>query len=152
MPLAQWGYRLGRDGDQLLPSVVCQLFLLNRSPHSEDLSTELFNRVRDEQLLNGAQLNCLFAPQRAVAGLGFCDPPRQFTGGHSTWAAGGAPVWEQWVNRWHETSTLTPRTRGHMRSRLLKVGRWLAAEHPDAADPTEWTGRPAPPGLPCWSG
>jgi integrase len=138
-PLAGWGYRLGRDDDQLLPSVVCQLFLLNRSPHSEDLSTELFNRVRDERLLNGAQLNCLYALQRAVAVLGFCDPPRQLTGTHSAWAAGGAPVWEQWVNKWHETSTLTRRTRGHVRSSLLKVGRWLADEHPDAVDPADWT-------------
>jgi hypothetical protein len=32
--LAGWGYRLGRDNDQLLPMVACQVFLLNRSPHS----------------------------------------------------------------------------------------------------------------------
>ena len=37
--LAGWGYRLGRDDDQLLPMVACQVLLLNRSPHLEDLST-----------------------------------------------------------------------------------------------------------------
>jgi hypothetical protein len=31
--LAGWGYRLGRDDDQLLPMVACQILLLNRSPH-----------------------------------------------------------------------------------------------------------------------
>lgn len=138
-PLAGWGYRLGQDDDMLLPLVACQLFLLNRSPHSEDLSTALFDRVRRDGMLNGAQLNCLYALQRAVAALGFCDPPRHLTGGHSAKATGGAPVWEQWVDRWHATSTLTPRTRRNVRSRLLKVGRWLAAEQPEAADPATWT-------------
>jgi hypothetical protein len=71
--------------------------------------------------------------------LGFCDPPANRTGGHAARATGGAPVWEQWVDRWHMTSTLTPRVRGQVRSNLLKVGRWLAAEHPEAPDPSDWT-------------
>jgi hypothetical protein len=45
--LAGWGYQLGRDDDKLLPMVACQMFLLNRSPRLEELSTELFERVRD---------------------------------------------------------------------------------------------------------
>jgi integrase len=137
--LAQWGYRLGRDDDTLLPMVVCQLFLLNRSPHLEDLTTELFDRVRRDRLLDGARLNTLHAMQRAVSTLGICDPPRPDTGRHSARASGGAQAWEQWVDRWHATSTLTPRSRGSVRSNLLKVGRWLAAEHPESADPATWT-------------
>lgn len=39
--LAEWGYRLGHGDDTLLPMVTCQLFLLNRSPHVEELGTEL---------------------------------------------------------------------------------------------------------------
>ncbi|MGW7442796.1 hypothetical protein [Kitasatospora sp. NPDC054795] len=77
--------------------------------------------------------------QRAVAELGFCDSPRPGTGRHSARASGGAPIWEQWADRWHATSTLTPRVRGGVRSNLLKVGRWIAAEQPDAADPGDWT-------------
>jgi hypothetical protein len=49
--LAGWGYRLGRDDDRMLPMVACQMLLLNRSPHIEDLSTGLFERVRRERLL-----------------------------------------------------------------------------------------------------
>jgi hypothetical protein len=30
--LAEWGYRLGRDDDPLLPMVLCQLFLLRPQP------------------------------------------------------------------------------------------------------------------------
>jgi integrase len=137
--LGEWGYQLGRDDDQLLPMVACQLFLFNRSPHLDDLSTDLFDRFRGDRLLKGARLNTLYALQRAVAALGFCDPPEHRIGGHAIRASGGAPVWERWVDRWHSTSTLTPRTRGHVRSSLLKVGRWLAAEHPEFADPAAWT-------------
>jgi len=31
---------LGRDDDTLLPMVACQVFLLNRSPHLEDLTRD----------------------------------------------------------------------------------------------------------------
>ena len=137
--LAGWGYRLGHDDDQLLPMVACQMFLLNRSPHLEALSTELFERVRRERLLPAARGNTLHAMQRAVAELGFCDPPQRVTGRHSARAVGGAQEWASWVERWYGTSTLTPRVRGGIRSTLLKVGRWLEAEHPEAADPASWT-------------
>jgi integrase len=137
--LAEWGYRLGDNDDKLLPMVACRLFLLNRSPHLDDLTTELFNRVRHDRLLPGTQMNTLHALQRAVSALGFCEAPRQGTGRHSARASGGAPEWERWVDRWHQTTTLTPRTRGTVRSNLLKVGRWLQAEHPDVADPADWT-------------
>ncbi|MDT2010270.1 tyrosine-type recombinase/integrase [Rhodococcus opacus] len=137
--LAEWGYQLGRDDDTLLPMVICQLFLLNRSPHLEDLGTDLFDRVRRDGLLGGARLNALHAVQRAVNALGFCDQPSATTGRGTARAAGGAQIWQQWVDRWYATSTLTPRARGNVRSRLLKVGRWSAAEHPGAADPTAWT-------------
>jgi hypothetical protein len=75
--LADWGYRLGRDDDKLLPMVACQVFLLNRSPDVEDLDTDLFDRIRAEQLLPERRLNTLHAVQRAVAALGFCQPPRR---------------------------------------------------------------------------
>ncbi len=137
--LAGWGYRLGRDDDQLLPMVACQMFLLNRSPHLEDLGTELFERARRERLLPAARGNTLHAMQRAVAELGFCDPPQRLTGRHSARASGGSPAWAEWAERWHVTSTLSPRARGNVRTTLLKAGRWLEAEQPQAADPASWT-------------
>ena len=137
--LAGWGYRLGSDDDQLLPMVAAQVFLLARSPHLEELSTPLFDRVRDEQRLIGSRLNALHAMQRAVADLGFCDPPTLQTGRHSMRASGGAPAWEQWADRWHATSTLTARVRGSVRGQLLKVGRWAATDLPEAGDPQVWT-------------
>ena len=119
--------------------VACQMLLLNRSPHLEDLGTELFERARRERLLPAARGNTLHAMQRAVAELGFCDPPQRLTGRHSARASGGSPAWAEWAERWHGTSTLSPRARGNVRTTLLKAGRWLEAEQPQAADPASWT-------------
>jgi hypothetical protein len=121
--LAGWGYRLGDEQDTLLPMVACQVFLLAGSPHLEELSTELFERMRAEKMLPASRGNTLYAIQRAVAALGFCDPPASRTGRHSQMAHGGPAAWQQWVDRWYATSTLTPRARGGIRSNLLKAGR-----------------------------
>ena len=61
--LAGWGYRLGREDDTLLPMVACQVFLLNRSPHLEELGTGLFDRIRGDRLL-----------RRPAAEHAACDP------------------------------------------------------------------------------
>ena len=62
--LAEWGYRLGSDDDTLLPMVLSQLFLLNRSPHLDEFGTELFDRVCRDGLRGGARLNTVHAVQR----------------------------------------------------------------------------------------
>jgi len=47
-------------------------------------------------------------------------------------------VWLAWTRRWFETSTLALSSRRHTYYALIKVGRWLHAEHPDRADPASW--------------
>ena len=137
--LAAWGYRLGAGDGRLLPNVAAQVFLLNRSPHIDELGTGLFDRIRGELLLPAPRLHTLHAMQRAVAHLGFCDPPPPRAGSRPDRASGGPAEWEQWADRWYSTSTLTPGVRGSVRASLLKAGRWLEAEHPEAADPAAWT-------------
>jgi integrase len=136
--LGGWGYQLGRAEDPLLPLTVAQLMLANGSPHLQDMTTGLFDRVREQRLLGGVRLNTVHAVQRAVAELGFCVAPLGRTGQHAR-ATGGAETWQQAADRWHDTSTLTRRVRGSVRTNLLKVGRWLADQHPEVADPAAWT-------------
>ena len=116
----RWGYRLSRDDDQLLPMVACRVFLLNRSPHLEALSTDLFGQIRRDRLLPAAQGNTLHAMQRAVAELGFCDPPRPATGRHSARAVtarsgngypGGSTRSARWPSR-AASPPYSPRTPG----------------------------------------
>ncbi len=48
-------------------------------------------------------------------------------------------MWAEWVERWNATTTMTHRSRLNSRAALLKTGRWIAAEQPEAADPGAWT-------------
>lgn len=73
--LGGWGYRIGRAKDQRLPAVLCLALLINRSPRLEDLATGAFERLRLHAGLARGQVCALFAIQKAVASLGFCDPP-----------------------------------------------------------------------------
>ena len=125
LALAWWGYRLGCGDNTLLPMVACQVFLLNRSPHLEELGTAVFDRIRSEQLLPGVRLNTLHAMQRAVAYLGFCDQPVARANRRPDRASGGPAEWARWVDRWYSTFTLTPRVRSGLRAPLLKAGRWM---------------------------
>ncbi|MFG1687741.1 hypothetical protein ACGFNP_46825 [Nonomuraea sp. NPDC049269] len=111
--LEQWGYRLGRDSDHRMATVICQSLLLNRSPLLEDLTTEAFDRLRQSTGMRRWHLGALFGFQRAVAALGYCEPP-SFSAHGTMPAIEGAPAaWTEWIERWHDTSTLTPESSRH---------------------------------------
>jgi hypothetical protein len=75
--LGRWGYRIGRAKDQRLPSALGLALLLNRSPRLEDLTTEVFERLRLHPGVARGQAGALFGIQKAVSSLGFCDPRRR---------------------------------------------------------------------------
>ncbi|WP_241672347.1 tyrosine-type recombinase/integrase [Streptomyces sp. IB2014 016-6] len=134
--LADWGYR--RDADKLA-AVICQMLLLNRSPLLKDLSTEALAALRDHPAMSGQWGKDLYGLHRAVAALGHADPPPS---GHEAGPAAmeGVPApWAASVEHWYATSTLTPKIRSGYRSVLAKIGRWLAAEHPEITEPGQWT-------------
>lgn len=85
----------------------------------------------------------LHALHRAVAALGYADPPPLPTQGVRLRVEGAPAAWRAWVDRWHVTSTLTPpltpEVRREYRSILAKTGRWLAHELPEIAEPAQWT-------------
>jgi integrase len=135
--LADWGYQ--RDTGRLT-AVICQLLLLNRSPLLEDLSTEALARLRADPAMDPHWAKDLYGIHRAVAALGHADPPPQPRHGDGpAEIAGTNGAWAEWVERWYATSTLTPRVRASYRSVLAKIGRWLAAGHPQIAAPADWT-------------
>lgn len=74
-----------------------------------------------------------------MASLGFCDPPVRT--GHPGISAveGTSPQWAEYVQRWYDTSTLTPKVRSLIRTQVAKAGRWLALEHPEITEPGQWT-------------
>ena len=122
------------------PSVICQALLLNHSPLLEDLTTEAFARLRQHPAMSGWQTDkgVLSGIQRAVATLGFCEAP-SISHRRRAELEGTSPAWADWVERWHATSTLTPAVRKLVRGVLAKAGRWLADQHPEIIEPSQWT-------------
>jgi len=137
--LQQWGYRSVLSGKHRLRGVFSQALLINHSPRLEDLDTAAFDRLHAHPATNHHHGEMLYALQRAVAALGHCDPPVRTGYNHAPGIDGTEPAWATWVERWHDTSTLTPRVRATIRTVMAKTGRWLAAEHPEIIEPGQWT-------------
>jgi integrase len=135
--LASWGYR--RRGP-VLTAAICQALLLNRSPLLADLSAEMLAQLRSGSAMGPYRAGDVYGIHRALAALGHAAPPPapQNTSGPAT-IEGAPQKWVEWVERWHSTSALTPKTRGIYRTTLAKMGRWLEAEHPAITEPAQWT-------------
>ncbi|MFD4655925.1 tyrosine-type recombinase/integrase [Kitasatospora sp. NPDC058444] len=134
--LADWGYR--RDAEKPA-AAICQVLLLNRSPRLEDLSTDALAALRESPAMSGQWGTDLHGIHRAVAALGHADPPPSVHEAGPAAMEGVPAAWAAWAERWYATSTLTPKIRRSYRSVLAKIGRWLAAEHPEITEPAQWT-------------
>lgn len=137
--LDAWGYRVPEVAKHRLRGVLSQALLVNHSPLLEDLSTEAFTRLRAHPATTGYQLPLLYALQRAVAALGHCEAPARAGYNAVPVIEGANPAWTDWVERWHATSTLTPKVRAIIRTIMAKAGRWLAAEHSEITEPAQCT-------------
>lgn len=137
--LDQWGYRGVLTASSRWRGMLSQALLINRSPRLEDLSTEAFAQLRAHPGNAEHHGAMLYALQRAVAALGHCDPPVR--AGHNSVPVieGADPSWIGWIQRWYDTSTLTPKVRAIIRTLMAKAGRWLATEHPEITEPSQWT-------------
>jgi integrase len=137
--LDRWGYRDSTGVKHRLRGVFSRALLLNHSPRLDDLDTAAFVALRAHPATDGHQGSMLYALQRVVAALGHCDPPVRTGYNHAPEIDGTDPAWADWIERWHATSTLTPRVRATIRIQMAKTGRWLAAEHPEITEPGQWT-------------
>lgn len=137
--LDTWGYRIPGLARHRLRGVLSQALLVNRSPFLEDLSTDAFALLREHPATSCYQLPILYALQRAVAALGHCEAPMRIGYNAAPVIEGADPSWTAWVERWHTTSTLTPKVRAIIRTIMAKTGRWLAEEHPEITTPAQWT-------------
>ena len=135
-PLVRWGYRIDPKYMKLFVSSV---LLVNRSPRLEDLNPEILEFYRAEG--SNVERRYYYAISKVLANQGILEqpleraPPRtkQIESIH----IGVADEWCGWIERWTQTTTIETR-RGH-RTTLYKVGRWLAAHHPEIVSPAQWT-------------
>ena len=135
--LVGWGYHRRCERD--LTALVCHVLLLNRSPLLEDLSAEVLARLRSDPAMGQYFPGDLHGVHRAVAALGLVGTTAAPAYGDGPDPITGAPdAWTRWVERWHATSTLAPGTRSIYRVVLAKMGRWLAEQHPQITEPSQW--------------
>lgn len=118
--------------------------LLNRSPRLEDLCLDLLEQVRQGNIARSLKTNVPLL-SRALVSLGYLPHPLPLAvkegerfGNHDA-LADVPSEWLIWGQRWYKTSTLAPGTRLGISYQLLKEGRWLAKNHPEATDPANWT-------------
>jgi integrase len=133
-----WGYSQTRSDDYLL-RIMCALFLANRSPRLEDLTTDIIAQVARRDMPFYEDEYAVIS--RVLVHLGMLNHPIVPASSQKTSASPQQvpAVWAEWCQRWHATSTLAASTRGGIYSRLLTVGRWLAQAHPDVESPEQWT-------------
>lgn len=136
-----WGY--GPDVQRRLTTSISAALLWSRSPHIEDLSVDLLDRMR-ETVGTHFQSTTFGLLARALAHMGL-------TGGYLSYGMrsarlqdrvdvdGVAPEWAAWVFRWHDTSRISAATKQNYVYKLLRVGRWLARRHPEVTSPEQWT-------------
>jgi integrase len=141
--LHQWGYASYRVTSHIA-NALCEALLKNRSPLLEDLTYEMLDTVRRENIPHYLR-DDFVAISRVLASSKYISKPLTPLGRGS-----GAPPdhealksvpgeWLAWAKRWRSTSTLAPETSRHVYQTLFKTGRWLAATHPDIVTPERWT-------------
>ncbi len=133
-----WGYHETNSRDKY-PGLICTLLLLNRSPYLADLTTPALEQFRTHVAIHHLMRSPIYAIHRAVAALGYVDPPARLPAGPEILVEGVHATWQQWVERWTATSTLTQKVRRTFRTLLLKGGRWLTDVHPEICEPAQWT-------------
>ena len=133
--LRGWGY----TSSDKFEVVVCEALLANRSPRLADLTAPVLEELRSDSSNLRYRRSTLYGVHRALHALGYVGPPPRAHGVPQSTVEGVPPAWEAWVQRWHETSPLTPHVRANHRTILYKAGRWLTSEHPKIEEPQQWT-------------
>jgi integrase len=136
-----WGYH--QQQRQHFIGCVCYVLLRNRSPHLEDVSSELLESINQT-----CQVGCVQRklPQvaRALFALGCIERPltqMRRKGPLPVTGTDGSVCeeWLAWCQRWRTHATASQRHSQGIYYRLLKVGRWLKAVHPEVQSPADFT-------------
>lgn len=141
--LMSWGYSQV-DIPSQVREILSEFFLVNGSATLEMLPTDIVSRVQRTHL-PVHYYNTAHAISRALVSLGcrqvslLIPEPEKAPSKRPAATQGIATEWVNWCQRWAHTSTHTPSTIEHHYYTLLKVGRWLAATHPDVTSPAQWT-------------
>lgn len=143
--LTSWGYSADLDRTRTrLRSSLCEIFLLNRSPLLEDISSELLvelhrTRVREESRWTIQRISnalCALKVIEAPIRHGF---EKARGGQERDIRIGVSNAWQAVADRWLATSTLSENGRIEVYYLIMKAGRWITATRSEVASPELWT-------------
>ena len=129
---------------RLVPLTLAHLLLSIRSPHIEDLTIETFGDLQ-KAAHNRATEKCLLAISRSLAAQGILQEPLSRVGGArylddpKALLVNVPPEWARLARYWFDHSTLGAKGKVRRYYRVLCVGRWLTATHPEIQSPDQWT-------------
>ncbi|WP_202907045.1 tyrosine-type recombinase/integrase [Sphingobium yanoikuyae] len=125
--------------EMFLTSVLGHLMLENGDPRLETFTIDLLRNGRIVH--NHAVARAIGKVSNGLAAMGIIEAPlrlRSYVGWKDKSTEGVPPEWAQWCARWRDTSTLRPKTRETNYGFVLRVGLWLAKEHPHISSPADW--------------
>jgi len=138
--LVYWGYR-DRTARIYIPRVMCEVLITNRSPHLEDLTLELLQKVQQRR---GSKTSShyLSAISKVLANRKIISAPimRMERPRHPNphLLTEVPEKWARAATYWFENARHSLRVRKANYYFVLTLGRWLAAEHPTITAPEEW--------------
>ncbi len=131
--------------EKKLRTVISDLFLANHSPYIEDLTIDILKNLRENKNIPSYVKTELISLSVVLSNLGIISEPLDIVikdgelFGNEDARKNVSPEWFQWCQRWHNTCTLSSRTRQRTYYDILKVGRWLTDKHPEIKSPLQWT-------------
>jgi len=136
------GYK--RKTRRLVPITVSHLLLSVRSPRVEDISIDAFRNLQRADT-NPAGEDCLTAVSRALALRGILSEPvnrlarARYVEDSTTLLENVSSEWARVAKYWYDHSTASLKVRLCRYYRILSIGRWLNAKHPQIQSPDQWT-------------
>ena len=138
------GYTKKSNGEKLR-TTISDLFLVNQSPYLEDLTIETLKDLRKNENIPSYLKAEIISISFALFNMGIIKESLSFPSqkgrrfGVEDAKQSVSPEWLEWCQRWHDTSTLSFRTKERTYYDILKAGRWLADKHSKITSPEQWT-------------
>lgn len=149
--LVEWGYS-GKATMRHIPRTLCEALLANRSPHLEDLTIGVLEKVVERRTRKNKECGnrsrpsiWLVAVSRVLTKLGIIREPLRPFRKLAAWRTRDThltenvpPEWASLCTFWFNTSTLCLNSRRRSYYTLLNIGRWIGHEHLEPS-PARWT-------------
>ncbi len=122
-----------------IPGTFCYILLANRSPFIRDITTDILNKCKANSDSEIVHRN-LVQISRVLTNLEIISKPLKLKSEYrkktEDTLEGVAPEWIEWCQKWLNTSTLVARKKIYYEN--IKIGRWLAQNHPEIVTPEQW--------------